>query len=507
MIIRIFHSARCAALCASFCAALCAALLACAKRPPAAELRFGFASEPASLDPLSAANTADGRSILFNVYEGLVKAGPAGDIEPAAAESWAVDGEAREYRFTLREGLRFSDGTPVRAQDAVFSLRLAVEAGFHGFSQIEKTEPLDERTITITLKESDPEFLPFLSIGIVPEANPDREARPIGTGPYAIESYTPQQALVLVRNPHYWKEGVPHLDKVIITFHADSNALLLALRGGGIDGAILTGSFIDQINPEKFDIFVGNSNAAQVFALNNTLPPLNDVRVRKALAYCIDQQELIDKAFFGRGEPSGSPLIPGLAACYEESLRIPYPTDLERARALLTEAGLAGGFPLEITVPSNYTMHKDSAEVIVDQLSRIGVRATIHLVDWGTWLSEVYSAHRFEATIISFDSSSGTVSPRSFLERYVSTTGQSNMIGFDSPAYDAAYRAALTERDEQKRIAFYKEAQRALAAEAGSVFIQDIKSFTVLTGGRYAGVTHYPIYVTDFANIYNRNVK
>jgi peptide/nickel transport system substrate-binding protein len=465
--------------------------------PRGLELRYGFTSEPVTLDPLNPGNTADGRSILFNVFEGLVRHEPDGDLRPAVASACAVEQGGLVYRFTLRQGLRFHDGAAVTVEDVKFTLDQAIAAGYQGFGQIEKVETPDPSTITVTLKAPDVEFLPYLTVGIVPAGNGDREKNPVGTGPYMIESYTTQQSLVLKKNPAYWKTGFPKLDRVTIVFLADSEALLLSLRGGNIDAAGITGSLVDQLGASDFDVFSGYSNSVQLLALNNGVKPLDDVRVRRALSYAVDVREIIDTAFAGRGEPSGSPLIPGLAKYYNQDLINPYSYDPEQARALLREAGQEG-FALEITVPSNYTMHVDTAQVIVNQLSRVGIKATIRLVDWATWLSETYRGRKYQATIISLDAANS--SPRMFLSRYLSAGG-SNFINFKSAEYDRTYQASLSETDEARRIALYREAQRIISDNAASVYIQDIYSFRAFPKGRYTNVLSYPVFVTDFASI------
>jgi peptide/nickel transport system substrate-binding protein len=464
------------------------------------ELRFGITSELATLDPLSPSNTADGRSILFNVYEGLVKPDTGGSLVPAVAESFGAEQSGLVYNFTIREGVRFHDGSLVTPGDVEFTLNTAIEKKFSGFTVIDKVEVRGERNLRITLKSPDPEFLPYLTIGIVPKANADREKNPIGTGPFKIESYAPQQSLALVKNPAYWQKDLPKLDKVTVVFSADSDSLLTGLIGGNIDAASVTGSVLEQLDPGRFTVVEGYSNMVQLFALNNSVKPLDDIRVRKALSYAVDVGEIIEMAFYGRGESSGSPLIPGLKNYYESSLRTPYPKDTEKAKALLKEAGYGGGFPLEITVPSNYTMHVDTAQVLVNQLAEIGVKASIRLTDWSSWLSEVYRGRKFEATIISFDGSSVPLSPRSFLSRYVSSAG-GNFIGFNSADYDRVYSAILEESDNAKRTALYKEAQRIVSENAASVYIQDIMSFKVFAPG-FAGAVNYPVSVVDFATIY-----
>ena len=133
-----------------------------------AELRFGLTTEPVTLDPLNPANTADGRSILFNVFEGLVKPDSSGTLIPAVAESYRIEENGLVYVFNLRRGLLFQNGEAVRAGDVVFSLNTAAEARFPGFNNISVIESRGANEIRITLAQPDPEFLPFLTVGIVP---------------------------------------------------------------------------------------------------------------------------------------------------------------------------------------------------------------------------------------------------------------------------------------------------------------------------------------------------
>jgi peptide/nickel transport system substrate-binding protein len=137
----------------------------------------------------------------------------------------------------------------------------------------------------------------------------------------------------------------------------------------------------------------------------------------------------------------------------------------------------------------------------VNHLAGIGIRATIKLVDWTPWLSEVYRERKYQATVISVDGV--TVSPRSFLYRYVSDS-DANFVNFNSPDFDQIYGTAVKESDTDKRIALYKEAQQSISDGAASVYIQDIYSFTVFAKGRYGGKLNYPLYVIDFSTIYCR---
>jgi peptide/nickel transport system substrate-binding protein len=464
-----------------------------------AELRFGFTTEPSTLDPLNPNNTADGRSILFNVFEGLVKPGTDGSLLPCIAKSWTIEQAGLVYNFTLRENVLFHDSSPVTAADIKFSLETAQAAGFYGLEQIAQIIIRDENTISVILLFPDPDFTPYMTVGIVKADNDDRGKNFIGTGPFYIESSTPQRELVLKKFKDYWQSGIPYFEKVTIVFFSNYDALMIALIGGSIDGARLTGSMAAQLDPELFDIFHSYSAAVHLLALNNAVPRLNDIRVRKALNYGIDVQNIIDTAFFGMGAPSRSPLIPGLSIYYENSSSYPYNPDT--ARGLLAEAGYGkdNPLPLEITVASSYSMHVDTAQVITEQLKEIGVNARIKLVDWITWVNDVYGGRQYEATVISLDSPS--ISPKSSLSRYHTNSGI-NFVNFSAPDFDKIYDSILSETDEAARIQLYKEAQHAIVENAASVFIQDIYFLNVFKGGLYNGVLNYPLYVTDFASIY-----
>jgi peptide/nickel transport system substrate-binding protein len=467
-------------------------------RAEGGQMRLGSTTEPVTLDPLNPSNTADGRSILFNVFEGLVKPAPDGGFLPAVAEGYIIEGNGLIYAFTLRRGIKFHDGSGVTAEDVEFSLNTAIKSGFSDLDRIERVETSGEGGIRVILKEPDLDFLPYLTVGIVPKSNGDRERKPIGTGPFAISSYTAQQSMVLVKNQDYWQPDLPRLDRVTVIFVADSDSLLLSLLGGNIDSASISGSLFRQLDPARFDCVPAYSNSVQLLALNNGVKPLNDVRVRQALNYGVDPRGIIDAAFYGQGEPSGSPLIPGLSRYYETALKDPYPADAAKARDLLAAAGYEKGFSLEITVAAPYVMHVDTAQVIVNQLAKIGVNAAIKLVDWATWLQDVYFGRRYEATIISLDAPQ--VSPDSFLSRYRSDSDV-NFINFRSPAFDRVYDAARAESDDMARIRLIKEAQRIVSEEAASVYIQDIMGFRAFVKG-YAGAVNYPLYVFDLSTIY-----
>ncbi|MFU0832125.1 MAG: ABC transporter substrate-binding protein [Oscillospiraceae bacterium] len=465
------------------------------------ELVFGMQTQPNHLDPYLA-GSADTRSILFNIFEGLVKPDKDGNLIPAVAQSYEIAEDATSYIFHIREGITFHNGNEVTAEDVKYSLETA--AGLSGgkvlvseLENIASVEIKDESTVVVNLKQPDYEFLPYLTCAIVPKDYTEQDSHPIGTGPFEFESYTPQQSIVLKKNPNYWQPDLPKLDRVTFKLESDSNALLLDLQGGSVDGASIANNIASQIG-SGFQLIESNSNAVQLLGLNNAAAPFDDVKVRQAISYAINPDEIIDAVNFGKAVRSGTPVIPGLKKYFNDSLTHAYDQDIEKAKQLLAQAGYPDGFSMTITVPSNYTVHVDTAQVIVSELSKVGIRASIEQVDFATWLDTVYTNRQYESTIISVDGA--TLSPRSYLSRYLSDA-DNNFLNYKSEEFDTIYKQAENEPDEDKRIELYKKAQEILSQDAASVYIQDISNLNVLRDD-FAGFTPYPLYVFDASTIY-----
>ncbi len=462
------------------------------------ELVIAMTNEPTSFDPFISQG-ADTRSILFNIYEGLVKPTTDGGFVPAVAENYKVSEDARTYSFVLRNGIKFHNGNLVTADDVIYSINQAISAKVSGYDNIASTEAADSKTILIHLKEMDNDFLPYMTTAIVPKDSTDLETKPIGTGPYKLESFTEQQSLKLVKNSDYWQEGIPHLNKVTYKSVADNTAALLEFQAGTIDLlSVEYFSALQQLDSKEYTIEETPSNSVQLLALNNTYEPLKDIRVRQAISYVVDAQEIIQTVNKGYAKRAGSPVIPAFSKIYDTSLDNAYSKNVDKAKQLMNEAGYATGFSLKITVPSVYQVHIDTAQVIVNQLKQIGINATIESVDWSTWLNNVYTERQYEATIISVDGPN--ISAKSYLGRYLSTA-DNNFVNYSSADYDNTYNSAVKEPDETKRSKLYKQAQDILSKDAASVYIEDISRLYAFRKG-FTGIVNYPLYVLDLSAIY-----
>ena len=464
------------------------------------EIVVGIAQDlDESLDPHKAV-AAGTKEVMFNVFEGLVKPTPDGDLIPAVASGYTVSPDQTVYTFTLREGVLFHNGDPVEMEDVVYSIERCADDSegtplIPALSAISDIQS-DETTLTITLAQPDSEFLSYLTLAVLPADYDGQDTAPMGTGPFKFVSRAAQDSIVLERFADYW--GTPaELDKVTFRIIENADSLVMSLQSGAIDlFSHLTTTQAAQLG-DDFQILEGTMNLVQALYLNNAVEPFSNEKVRQALCYAVDKQQIIDLAFDGYGSPIGSSMYPAFQKYFVEDLTDYYPYDPERAMELLAEAGYPDGFSMTITVPSNYQPHIDTAQVLVEQLKAVGITAEIQLVEWGTWLDETYTNRQFQSTVVGVDASNMTA--RALLERFTSTAGD-NFINYSDSDYDALFAQVQTAADDDARTELYKEMERNLTEHAANVYIQDLADLVALRTG-LEGLRFYPIYVLDLSTV------
>ena len=465
------------------------------------EITVGIAQDlDDSLDPHLAV-AAGTKEVMFNVFEGLMKPTSTGDLTPAVAESYTVSEDRLTYTFTLREGVKFHNGDEVTAEDVVYSISRCADTTdgtplVEAFSVIQSVEAVDARTVAITIAEPSNEFISYMTTAILPADYDQQDTAPVGTGPFKFVSRAAQDNIVLEKFDEYW--GTPaYLDKVTFKIMENADSLVMSLQSGAIDlCSHLTSTQVAQLGGD-FYVAEGTMNLVQALYLNNAEKPFDDVRVRQALCYAVDKQGIIDLAFDGYGSPIGSSMYPTFGKYFDESLTNYYTKDVEKAKSLLTDAGYPNGFEMTITVPSNYQPHIDTAQVLVEQLKEIGVTAKIELVEWGTWVSDVYAGRQFQSTVVGVDASNMTA--RALLERFTSDYAK-NFINYNNADYDALFQQALTTYDDAGQTAIYKAMEKNLTENAANVYIQDLADLVAVRQG-LEGVTFYPIYVLDLSTV------
>ena len=472
-------------------------------KAPAKEdaLKFAVSAEPDNLDPMMSA-ASDTGGIMMNVYEGLLTYDTDGNFLPCLAEDYTISEDGLEYSFKLKTGVKFHDGKDFSAKDVKYTYeKLAGLSGGEPLSQtladvIESVETPDEENVIIRLKHLDAGFLCRCVIAIQEKDYTDDSTKPIGTGPYMFDEYVQGQKLTLTKNPEYntVESRIPEIETVEFRIMTDANAVLMALKSGDLDVAAIDAANVDVLG-DKFEIVEGLRNTVQLMALNNTVAPFDDVRVRQAVNYAINKEEIINTIVKGHGQRVDSFLSPSMQFYFNDNMTT-YETDVEKAKALLAEAGYPDGFNMTITVPSNYNIHVDAAQVIKSQLEQVGIIADIQLVEWAQWLDQVYTKADYQASIVGH---SGKLDPQDFLNRFQSTYAK-NYFKYNNPAYDQLIIDAASTTDQDERAALYKECQQMLADEAAAVYIQDPYLIYAVNKG-YENVEIYPMTFFDIGSI------
>ena len=424
------------------------------------EMVIGIAQDLGdSLDPyqMTAAGT---REVLFNIYEGLVKPNASGEYVPAVASDSTVSEDGLTYTFPLREGVLFHNGAAVTTDDVIYSFKTCAET-----------------TVDTALAEA---------------------TAPVGTGPFKFVSRSVQENLIVEKFADYWGEKA-HLDKVTFKIYEDANALMSALSAGSVDMAgHLTIDQVDTIGTGTYKTLEGTMNLVQALYLNNDVKPFDNEKVRQAMCYAVNVDEILDLTSEGHGTKIGTSIYPAFTKYFDASLADAYPYDVDKAKQLLADAGYADGFSMTITVPSNYTPHMNVAQVLVEQLAKVGITATIKPVEWETWVSDTYTNRNFESTVIGFDAA--TLSAGALLNRWMSDNDK-NMINYNNPEYDKVMQEANASTDDAKQTELYKQAAAMLSETAANVYIQDLADF-VLLKNNLDGYQFYPLYVMDLSTVH-----
>ena len=383
---------------------------------------YGIESEIPNLDPHITFGGSNKR-VVFSVFEGLLKRDRANidfagqfvppKIVPQLAESWEELEGGKRYRFHLREGVKFHDGTDFNADAVVFNFRRIIDPTFEFYFErtnalkggplkfVTAVEKVDDKTVDFVLERPWSVFLsqmsgwlaPGLPLIMSPESikqygNEDVNMHPAGTGPFKVTEIEPGVRVVTERNAEYWNGPQPYLDKITYVVMAEQSARVFALEGGEVD-------IITQLSPDNitrlrdagFTVVESPiSNQMWYMAINVSEPPFSDVRVRQAVNYAIDRKAITDQLLQGICIPSDNIVFP-TSPLYKAQERYPY--DPEKAKQLLTEAGYPDGFSTKIRVPtsgSSMLIPVPMAEWIQRDLAKVGINLEIITNDWVTYL-------------------------------------------------------------------------------------------------------------------------
>jgi peptide/nickel transport system substrate-binding protein len=496
------NSARRAAITAAAIAALAAATLPgpALAQPKKDTLVLAMTLEPTGLDPTAGAASAIAEIVHYNVFETLTKINGDGKVTPLLAESWTPSADLKTWTFKLRSGVTFQNGEPFNAAAVKFSFERAgakdsLNKDKATFANIERIDTPDPQTVVLNLKNGSPDLLFQLgsatAVIVEPKSAPANNTQPVGTGPFKLDNWARGSAVTLSRWDGYRAAKEIKLRRVTIRFINDPSAQVASLLSGDVDvfPRVAAARSLKQFEGnKKFQVLVGGSRAKTILAINNKRKPLDDVRVRRAIAAAIDRQAVIEGAADGFGVPIGSYYVPGAPGYVDMTGINPY--DVAKARALLHQAGVTP--PLELTMklpPTPYA--RQGGEVIAAQLAKIGIVAKMENVEWAQWLSGVYGQKAYDLTIISH------VEPLDF----GNFARPSYYWNYESAEFNALWAKinATIKPDERNKL--MAEAQKLVATDAVAAYLYQPTWITV-GNARLKGLwKDVPIFANDLSAI------
>ncbi len=461
---------------------------------------IGMTLEPPVMDPTANAAAAVGEIVHYNVLEGLTKVRMDGSVVPLLAESWTIEPDGKRYRFKLRQGVKFQDGEDFDATDVKFSFERAKAEGSVNkakkgvFDNIVRIDTPDRYTVLLELGQADGSLLFRLgentAVIFDPKSVDKAGTKPVGTGPFRFEAWSRGTSVTLSRWEGYRDAPAVKLKKVNFRFINDPAAQVAALLAGDVDAIprFNAPESIGQFRADaRFSVVVGGTEGKTIVAINNRKKPLDDVRVRRAIAAAIDRKALIDGSQQGQGAPIGSHLVPSDAGYIDLTGVNPY--NPARAKALLKEAGVALPLKLSLTLPPPQYARK-GGEIVAAQLAQVGIEAKIENVEWAQWLSGTFKG-RFDLSIISH------VEPLDFAVY----ADPAYYFGYDSPSYRsqlAAYNAATADKERLKLLG---DLQRQLATDAVNAYLFQLPQFTVAQKKLHGLWVSSPIFANDMAAV------
>ncbi|MDI6772495.1 MAG: ABC transporter substrate-binding protein [bacterium] len=442
---------------------------------PGGSLTVAILGEPPVLDPTASTSMEIARVFYDNVLQGLVKFNVKGEIIPALAESWKISPGGLTYTFALRQNVKFHDGSAFTAQDVLFKFERARDAKsghMHPayYRDITKIETPNATTVVFRLKQPNSEFMMNLARpeSIIGPKNrvEEQKTHPIGTGPFKFVAWERGVGIRLEKFGQYYVRGRPYLDRVTFRFVPDQGAQLAALRAGDLDvlgvGVIPENALFVQ-QDANLKLITGTTTTEITVGMNNARPPFDDVRVRRAMQYAVNKDELVRAVMMGFGTKIGSHRSPG-EWCYVD-LSGMYLPDAARARALLSEAGYGPDNPLSFTftLAAPYPYERRIGEAISAQLARVGVRARIEVVEWATWLSRVFRGADYQMTIIGHSEPNdiGIYANPDYYFRYNNTRFQETFSEYQRI------------NDTKRACDLMKDLQRMLAEDAVNVWVMN----------------------------------
>lgn len=428
------------------------------------------AVDATGLDPHT--QTAFASLYLLNmVYEPLVTNDTNMELQPALATGWEFSDDGMALTFTLREGVKFHDGSDFTAEDVIASFERILDeetgsAARTNYVSIDSMEASDDYTVVFNLNTPDVPILSamastnavILSSDVI--ANEDPALVTVGTGPFKLDSWTPEENTMLSANTDWWGEG-PFVDGIEIRIIPDETSILAALRAGTVDFALLNDPLVATLLVGDADVTLHRTPTLSynVIQLRAAVEPLDKLEVRQAMSCAINRQEIVDVAALGEGRVTGPLTMANFALptddlfCYEQ--------DVERAKELMAAAGMEDGFTLSVMVANAEPPVATSiAQVIASQLEAINITVEIDAQEFSTYVDRWLNADFAAAVALN----GGRTDPYTMYARYWQYDARFQpTAGYIDDTLDDLMKRGQVETDSETRYGIFGEFQTHLA--------------------------------------------
>jgi peptide/nickel transport system substrate-binding protein len=434
-----------------------------------------------TMDPYQ---TIDDRSIFtdLQIYDRLVKLSKSGkSVDPELATSWTISNGGRQAVFTLRKGVKFSDGSPLTSADVVASInRERNPKGPWSFliAPVKSVTALGSTKVKFTMAEPFAPLLPALSTFAFSIYSKQQFAKygkgigthPLGTGAFMLQSWKKGSELDLVRNPNYWQKGKPHLDKLVFRVVGDDNARVLQLQSGAVD-------VIDSVPPnqvqaikshgDKVESVYGSAVGLLVLNTQKSKGPFADKNARCAVDWSIDRNAVARNAYFGLAQPAKSSLPKG--TLYWSPNQNPPGYDLNKAKAFLAKSSVPKGFTFSVDVDSGDSPAATALQIWAASLKKIGITMKLNKLE-ATTVQDRFNTQKFTARYVPW--TNDTPDPDEQLGAGLDYKGPQHSL-FTSYVNKAAYKLMVKARSQMntaKRAKLYAQIQRSMNTDC-SAFI------------------------------------
>lgn len=460
-------------------------------------LVIGVTGDPGILNGAISSNFVE-KMVSSNVMSMLIRLDRDFKPRPDLAKSWTISPDGLTYTFALQENVKWHDGKPFSSDDVKYTIEEVI-LPLHGRGGtyktiIDKIEAPDAKTVVIKLKAP---FGPLMNaLGydffILPKhlyagtdvANNPYNSKPIGTGPYKFTEWKKGSHVTLDRYPDYFVKGLPYLDRLIVQIIPDAAGRVTALESGEIDYLSyqnLPSSAVPRLksNAKLTTSADGFESLASItmMTLNIDSPVMKDVRVRRAIAYAIDKQVLVERADYNIGKPATGPIASSSWA-YEPNVE-KYAHNLQAAAKLLDEAGypLKDGrrFSFRLVADGGVEFNRKAGEILKEQLAQVGINLELQMVERNVALDRVYVKRDYDAFVHVFSTGADPAIDvsRLYVSSNVRPVNFTNGAGYKNPAVDAAFDEGQKAFNPEARSTAYKQAQKILTDDLPVIWLTE----------------------------------